>query len=69
VAALLLAAKPARTPEELRAILVGTATHLGPNGVNTQFGAGLVDPVKALHYAPPLAGPKSASAAPSNRLQ
>jgi subtilisin family serine protease len=48
VAALLIAHKPSLTPEEIRAILVRTAKHLGPRGINPQFGAGLVDPLKAL---------------------
>ena len=48
VAALLLAQKPSVTPEEIRAILVRTAKHLGSRGINPQFGAGLVDPLKAL---------------------
>jgi hypothetical protein len=69
VAALLLADKPARTPEEIRAILVATAKHLGTKGINPQFGAGLVDPVRALQAVPPLAGRKSAAAAPAGRVQ
>jgi hypothetical protein len=48
VAALLLAYKPSLKPEEIRAILVTTAQHLGGGGINPQFGAGLVDPLKAL---------------------
>jgi hypothetical protein len=48
VAALLIARKPSLTPEEIRAILVRTAKHLGSQGINPQFGAGLVDPLKAL---------------------
>ena len=48
VAALLMAHKPSLTPEEIRAILVRTAKHLGSRGINPQFGAGLVDPLKAL---------------------
>src|SRR5262249_16421094 len=48
VAALLIARKPSLTPEEIRAILVRTAKHLGYRGINPQFGAGLVDPLKAL---------------------
>jgi len=48
VAALLLAHKPSLKPEEIRAILVTTARHLGARGINPQFGAGLVDPLKAL---------------------
>ena len=62
VAALLLAEKPTRTPEEIRAILVDTAKHLGPKGVNAQFGAGLVDPLKALRFVPPAIRPDSSSA-------
>jgi subtilisin family serine protease len=50
VAALLLAQKSTRTPEELRAILVATAKDLGPKGFDAQFGAGLVDPLRALQY-------------------
>jgi subtilisin family serine protease len=53
VAALLLAQKPKLTPEEMRKILVTTAKHLGAKGAETQFGAGLVDPLKALRYVPP----------------
>jgi hypothetical protein len=48
VAALLIAHKPSLTPEEIRAILVRTAKHLGSRGINPQFGSGLVDPLKAL---------------------
>jgi subtilisin family serine protease len=64
VAALLLAEQPSRTPEEIRAILVDTATHLGAQGSNPQFGAGLVDPLKALRAAPEIVGAASAPAAP-----
>ena len=65
VAALLLAERPTRTPEEVRAILASTAKHLGAKGVNPQFGAGLVDPLKALHFAPAALGRKpTAEAAP-----
>ena len=48
VAALLLAHKASLEPEEIRDILVRTAQHLGVLGINPQFGAGLVDPLKAL---------------------
>jgi filamentous hemagglutinin family protein len=68
VAALLLASKPSRSPEELRAILVETAKHLGAKGSNPQFGAGLVDPVRALQEVRPVAG-KSAAATPVGRVQ
>jgi subtilisin family serine protease len=64
VAALLLAQKSTRTPEEIRAILVQTAKHLGPKGSEMQFGAGLVDPLKALKLAPAAVSDKSAALAP-----
>jgi len=53
VVALLLAQKPTRTPEEIRTILMSTAKDLGPKGIDPQFGAGLVDPLKALRLLPP----------------
>jgi len=52
VAALLVAQKPSRTPDEIRTILTSTAKDLGPKGVDPQFGAGLVDPLKALRLLP-----------------
>ena len=61
VAALLIAQKPSRTPEEIRAILMSTAKDLGPKGIDPQFGAGLVDPLKALRLAPPAALDKTAA--------
>jgi subtilisin family serine protease len=65
VAALLIAEQPTRTPEDIRSILVSTAKHLGATGVNPQFGAGLVDPLKALHSAPEVVGQTPANAAPA----
>ena len=65
VAALLIAQNPKRTPDEIRAVLMSTAKHLGANGVNTQFGAGLVDPLKALRVAPPVVSDKSATLVPA----
>jgi hypothetical protein len=68
VAALLIAQKPSRTPEDIRTILMSTAKDLGPKGFDPQFGAGLVDPLKALRLAPPLVSDKSAAvSAPANR--
>ena len=68
VAALLIAHKPSLTPEEIRAILVTTAKHLGSRGINPQFGAGLVDPLKALGllmaYTPEEDGVRSFLASP-----
>ena len=65
VAALLLAEDPARTPEDVDAILTSTAQHLGAPGTNPQFGAGLVDPLKALHASPEVVGQTPANAAPA----
>lgn len=66
VAALLIAAEPTRTPEDIRSILVSTAKHLGAEGTNPQFGAGLVDPLKALRAAPEIVGQTASHAAPAS---
>lgn len=47
VAALLLAQKPSRTPEDIRRILMSTAVPF-EGGAKSDFGAGLVDPLRAL---------------------
>ena len=57
VAALLIAHKPSLKPEDIRAILVMSARHLGTRGSNPQFGAGLVDPLKALEAVVSVASP------------
>jgi hypothetical protein len=66
VAALLIAHKPSLTPEEIRAILVTTAMHLGSPGFNPQYGAGLVDPLKALE--PKVSDASSSQQASLNRF-
>ncbi len=68
VAALLLAEEPTRSPEDIRDILVQTATHLGTEGTNPQFGAGLVDPLKALKSAPEIASQKTDNAPDTPRV-
>jgi filamentous hemagglutinin family protein len=55
IVALLLERNPKLTPDEIRKILTASAKRLGPNN---EFGAGLVDPAKALQ----LAAPKTAAA-------
>jgi subtilisin family serine protease len=55
IVALLLERNPRLTPDEVRKILIASAKRLG---AKNEFGAGLVDPVKALE----LAAPKSAAA-------
>jgi subtilisin family serine protease len=55
IVALLLERNPRLKPDEVRKILAASAKRLGPNN---EFGAGLVDPTKALE----LAAPRSAAA-------
>jgi subtilisin family serine protease len=50
VVALLLERNPQLTPADVRRILTGSAKRLGPND---QFGAGLIDPSKALQLGAP----------------
>jgi len=58
IVALMLERNPRLTPADVRRILTQSAKRLGPND---QFGAGLIDPVKALQ----LATPRSVEAAPA----
>jgi subtilisin family serine protease len=50
IVALLLQRNPKLAPDDIRKILTASAKLLGPNNV---FGAGLVDPAKALKLAEP----------------
>jgi subtilisin family serine protease len=50
IVALLLERNPQLKPEDIRRILTASAKRLGPNN---EFGAGLVDPAKALELAAP----------------
>jgi subtilisin family serine protease len=50
IVALLLERNPRLAPEDVRKILAASAKRLGPNN---EFGAGLVDPIKALELAAP----------------
>jgi serine protease len=52
VAALVLAAGRARSPAEVRDVLVSTAADLGPPGRDDEYGAGLVQATGALGMAP-----------------
>ena len=58
IVALMLERNPRLTPADVKRILIQSAKKLGPND---QFGAGLIDPAKALQ----LAAPRSAEATPA----
>ena len=62
VAALLVERKPTITPDEVRALLMKTATAFSAKPKGEEDGAGLVDPVGALQA---LAGAKTSDAVPS----
>lgn len=51
VAALLLARNPKMKPADVRRVLTTTASALGASPRNSEFGAGLVDPLKAVDAA------------------
>ena len=53
IVALLLERNPRLTPADVRRILTATAKRFGPGRRDVNFGAGLVDPVKALQSADP----------------
>jgi hypothetical protein len=61
--ALLLERKPDLDPEAVRRILMATAHDLGPKGVDPDFGAGLVDPYRAMLALPPAVGQGTVGAA------
>jgi hypothetical protein len=60
IVALLLERNPKLTPADIRRILTLSARRLGPGERDDNFGAGLIDPLKALQ----LADPRSATTAP-----
>jgi hypothetical protein len=66
--ALLLERNPDLNPEAVRRALMSTARDLGPKGIDPDFGAGLVDPYRAMLSLPAPAlgqGTVGAAAAPS----
>jgi subtilisin family serine protease len=65
IAALMLAKSPQLGPEQVRAILTGTARDLGPKGRDDAFGAGLADAYKAVEAAVHSGAPTVASATSS----
>jgi subtilisin family serine protease len=54
VIALMLEKRPELTPEDVRAVLAGSAKTLS-TAADNETGAGLIDPVQALSYEPPAA--------------
>ena len=53
IVALLLERNPKLTPADIRRILTASARRLGPGERDDNFGAGLIDPLKALQLAEP----------------
>jgi subtilisin family serine protease len=53
IVALLLERNPKLTPADIRRILTSSAKRLGPGDRNDNFGAGLVDPLKAVQSTDP----------------
>ena len=53
IVALLLERNPKLTPADIRRILTASARRLGPGERDDNFGAGLIDPLKALQLADP----------------
>jgi subtilisin family serine protease len=61
IVALLLERNPKLTPADIRRILTASARRLAPGDRDDNFGAGLIDPLKALQ----LAEPRTATTAPT----
>jgi hypothetical protein len=61
IVALLLERNPKLTPADIRRILTASARRLAPGDRDDNFGAGLIDPLKALQ----LADPRTATTAPT----
>jgi subtilisin family serine protease len=53
IVALLLERNPKLTPADIRRILTSSAKRLGPGDRDDNFGAGLVDPLKAVQSTDP----------------
>jgi type VII secretion-associated serine protease mycosin len=56
-AALVLSARPDLTPADVQAVLLATADDLGAPGTDSEYGAGLVDPLEALGRVRPAQPP------------
>jgi subtilisin family serine protease len=69
IVALLLERNPKLTPADIRRILTASARRLGPGERDDNFGAGLIDPLKALQLAEPRTAATTPPAAPSPTLR
>ena len=69
IVALLLERNPKLTPADIRRILTASARRLGTGARDDNFGAGLVDPLKALQLAEPRTAATTPPPAPSPTLR
>jgi hypothetical protein len=69
IVALLLERNPKLTPADIRRILTASARRLGPGERDDNFGAGLIDPLKALQLAEPRTAATTPPAAPTPTLR
>lgn len=67
IVALILERKPGLGPDGVRKALTGTARDLGPKGVDSQFGSGLVDAYLAIRSLEPVTTGEAARMAPAAR--
>jgi hypothetical protein len=66
IVALMLERKPDLTPDGVKKALTATARDLGPRGVDTQFGAGLVDAYLAIRSLDPAVAATGAKVNPAS---
>ena len=64
IVALILERRPGLGPDGVRKALTGTARDLGPKGVDSQFGSGLVDAYQAIRSLEPVTTGEAARIAP-----
>jgi Subtilase family len=69
IVALLLERTPKLTPADIRRILTASARRLGTGDRDDNFGAGLIDPLKALQLAEPRTAATTPPAAPTPTLR
>jgi subtilisin family serine protease len=69
IVALLLERNPKLTPADIRRILTASARRLGTGERDDNFGAGLIDPLKALQLADPRTAATTPPVAPTPTLR